>query len=153
MLQASAILQPSRAEDRAAIRDGLRDGTIDVIASDHAPHARTDKEVEFDNAASGITGLETSLALSLSLVDEGILTLPELIAKMTVHPARILRIPKGTLANGADADITVIDPAREWTIDRTRLVSRGANTPFHGRTVKGKAVLTIVGGRICFRDF
>jgi len=150
---AAKVNPPLRsAEDRAAIRDGLRDGTIDVIASDHAPHARTDKDVVFDNAASGITGLETSLALSLSLVHEGILTLPELIAKMTVHPARILRIPKGTLANGADADITVIDPEKKWTVDRELFRSLGKNTPFHNRTLKGKAVLTIVGGRICYRD-
>jgi dihydroorotase len=150
---AAKVNPPLRgSEDRAAIREGLRDGTIDVIASDHAPHARTDKEVEFKAAASGITGLETSLALSLGLVYEGILTLPELIAKMTVHPARILRIPKGTLSDGADADITVIDPAREWTVDRELLRSRGKNTPFHNRTLKGKTVLTIVGGRICYRD-
>jgi dihydroorotase len=139
-------------EDLEAIREGLCDGTIDAIASDHAPHAAADKEAGWDRAASGLTGLETSLAVSLGLVHEGVLALSRLIEKMTTLPARILRIPKGTLAIGADADITVIDPAREWTIDRTRLVSRGANTPFHGRTVKGKAVLTLVGGRICFRD-
>jgi dihydroorotase len=150
---ATKVNPPLRsAEDRAAIREGLRDGTIDVIASDHAPHARTDKEVEFDNAASGITGLETSLALSLRLVDEGILTLPDLIEKMTVHPARILRIPKGTFADGADADVTIIDPEKEWTVDRGHFFSRGKNTPFHNWILKGKAVLTIVGGRICYRD-
>jgi dihydroorotase len=139
-------------EDVEAIRGGLHDGTIDAIASDHAPHAAADKEGGLDRAASGLTGLETSLAVSLSLVHEGVLTLPRLIEKMTILPARILRIPGGTLAVGADADITVIDPAREWTIDRTLLMSRGTNTPFHGRTVNGKAVLTMVGGRICFRD-
>jgi dihydroorotase len=150
---ATKVYPPLRgAEDRAAIREGLRDGTIDVIASDHAPHARTDKEVEFDYAASGLTGLETSLALSLRLVEEGILTLPDLIEKMTVNAARILRIPKGTLADGADADITVIDPEREWTVDRELFRSRGKNTPFHNWTLKGKAVLTIVGGGIRCRD-
>ncbi|MEK7242874.1 MAG: dihydroorotase, partial [Thermodesulfobacteriota bacterium] len=150
---ATKVYPPLRcAEDRDAVREGLRDGTIDVIASDHAPHARTDKEVEFDFAASGITGLETSLSLSLGLVEEGLLTLPELIEKMTVNAARILRIPKGTLADGADADITVIDPQREWTVDRGLFRSRGKNTPFHNWTLKGKAVLTIVGGEIRCRD-
>jgi dihydroorotase len=139
-------------EDCKAILEGLRDGTVDVIASDHAPHARTDKEVEFDYAASGLSGLETSLALSLKLVADGTLSASGLIEKMTVNPARILRIPKGTLAAGADADITVIDPDRQWTVDRTLFRSRGKNTPFHGWTMKGKPVLTIVGGIIRYRD-
>ncbi len=151
---AMKVYPPLRGEeDRIAVREGLRDGTIDVIASDHAPHARTDKEVEFHFAASGITGLETSLALSLRLVLEGILSLSELIEKMTIHPARILRIPKGTLADGADADITVIDPEREWIVDRGLFRSRGKNSPFHNWPLKGKAVLTIVGGCIRYRDF
>ena len=141
------------AEDVAAIREGLRDGTLDVIATDHAPHAGTDKDVEFDYAATGLTGLETSLALSLRLVHEGILTLPTLVRKMTALPAAILGVPKGTLQNGADADITVIDPGREWTIDRSLFRSRGKNTPFHGWNVKGKAVMTIVGGVVRYRDF
>jgi dihydroorotase len=140
------------AEDRAAVREGLSDGTLDVIASDHAPHARTDKEVEFDYAASGLTGLETSLALSLRLVADGVLTLADLIEKMTVNPAQILHIPKGTLAVGADADITVIDPEKTWTVDRTLFLSRGKNSPFQGWSMKGKAVLTIVGGVIRYRD-
>jgi dihydroorotase len=139
-------------EDRAAIREGLRDGTLDAIATDHAPHARTDKEVEFDLAASGFTGLETSLALSLRLVAEGVLTLPDLIEKMTHQPARILRIPKGTLEIGADADVTVFDPDVEWTVDRGRLRSLGKNSPFDHWTLKGKAVLTIVGGVIRYRN-
>ncbi|MBU0575072.1 MAG: dihydroorotase [Proteobacteria bacterium] len=141
------------AEDVAAVREGLRDGTLDVIASDHAPHARTDKEVEFEYAASGLTGLETSLSLSLRLVADGILTLPALIEKMTVNPAGILRLPKGTLAIGADADITVIDPDREWIVDRKLFRSQGKNSPFHGWNMKGMAVLTIVGGHIRYRDF
>ncbi len=140
------------ADDLAAVREGLRDGTLDVIATDHAPHARTDKEVEFDYAASGLTGLETSLALSLRLVSDGILSLSELVEKMTLGPAGILRIPKGTLAAGADADITVIDPEREWTVDRRLFRSRGKNTPFHGWVLKGKTVLTIVAGTVRYRD-
>ncbi|MHB9098696.1 MAG: dihydroorotase [Syntrophales bacterium] len=140
------------ADDVAAIREGLRDGTLDVIASDHAPHARTDKEVEFDYAASGLTGLETSLALSLRLVADGILSLSGLVEKMSLRPAGILRIPKGTLAAGSDADITVIDPEREWTVDRRLFRSRGKNSPFHGWVLKGKTVLTIVGGSVRYRD-
>jgi dihydroorotase len=140
------------AADVAAIREGLADGTIDAIASDHAPHARTDKECEFDYAASGFTGLETSLALSLRLATDGVLSLPELIAKLTINPARILHIPKGTLTAGADADVTVIDPNRVWTVDRTRFRSRGRNTPFHGRALTGRAVLTVVGGTVRYRD-
>ncbi len=140
------------AEDVAAIREGLRDGTLDVIATDHAPHARTDKEVEFDYAASGLTGLETSLALSLRLVAEGVLTLSGLVERMALRPAEILRIPKGTLADGADADITVIDPEREWTVDRRLFRSRGKNSPFHGWVMQGKTVLTIVGGAVRYRD-
>ncbi len=140
------------ADDVTAVREGLRDGTLDVIASDHAPHARTDKEVEFDYAASGLTGLETSLALSLRLVADGVLSLSGLLEKLSLRPAEILRIPKGTLAAGADADVTVIDPEREWTVDRRLLRSRGKNSPFHGWVLKGKTVLTIVGGVVRYRD-
>jgi len=140
------------ADDVAAVREGLRDGTLDVIASDHAPHARTDKEVEFDYAASGLTGLETSLALSLRLVADGILSLSGLIEKMTIRPAGILHIPKGTLAASADADVTVIDPEREWTVERQLFRSRGKNSPFHGWVLKGKTILTIVGGVVRYRD-
>jgi dihydroorotase len=151
---ATKVYPPLRGPgDRKAIREGLCDGTLDVIASDHAPHARTDKEVEFDYAASGLTGLETSLALSLGLVKEHLQSLSDVIEKMTINPARILGIPKGTLGAGADADITVIDPEREWTVDRSLFRSRGKNTPFHGWCMKGKAVLTIVGGVIRYRDF
>ncbi|MHB8769893.1 MAG: dihydroorotase [Syntrophales bacterium] len=147
------VYPPLRAaEDVAAIREGLRDGTIDVIATDHAPHARTDKEVEFDYAASGLTGLETSLALSLALVADGVLTLAALIEKMTLRPAGVIHIPKGTLAEGADADVTVIDPNRRWSVDRFTLRSRGKNTPFHGCPLTGKAVLTVVGGIVRYRD-
>jgi len=144
---------PLRAiEDVRAVREGLKDGTIDVIASDHAPHASTDKEVEFEYASFGITGLETSLALSLRLVDDDILTLGQLIFKMSTNPAAILKCPKGTLKIGGDADITVIDPNRTWTIDRNRLRSKGKNTPFHGQTMKGKAIITIMGGEIKYQD-
>ena len=136
------------AADAAAIKGGLADGTLDAIVTDHAPHARTDKELEFEYAANGISGLETSLGLSLRLVDEGVLSLPELIAKMSLNPARILKLPKGTLETGADADITVINPQSNWTVDVKAFCSKGKNSPFHGWKMRGKAVLTIVGGEI-----
>lgn len=134
--------------DVAAIKDGLADGTIDAIACDHAPHARTDKEVEFEYAANGISGLETSLALSLALVHEGVLTWQALIERMSANPARILNLSKGTLAPGADADVTVIDPQLKWTVSVKDFRSRGKNSPFDGRSLQGRAVLTIVGGDI-----
>ena len=136
------------AEDVKAIKKGLADGTIDAIACDHAPHGRTDKEVEFEYAANGISGLETSLGLSLNLIHSKILTWPELITRLSLNPARILNLPKGTLETGADADITVIDPLRPWSVDVQAFRSRGKNSPFHGLPMQGKAVLTIVGGEI-----
>lgn len=136
------------ADDVKAIKEGLADGTLDAIVTDHAPHARTDKELEFEYAANGISGLETSLSLSLRLVSDGVLSLPELIAKMSLNPARILNLPKGTLEIGADADITVIDPQLQWTVDVQTFCSKGKNSPFHGWEMQGKAILTIVGGEI-----
>ncbi|MCX7982815.1 MAG: dihydroorotase [Syntrophales bacterium] len=144
---------PLRDEkDVAAIREGLKDGTIDVIASDHAPHAITDKEVEFEYAACGISGLETSLALSLALVFEGYLTLRDLVGKMSVEPAKILGVKGGSLKVGAPADITVVDLNREWTVDTRKFKSKGKNSPFHGFRLRGKPYLTIVGGKVVFRD-
>jgi dihydroorotase len=136
------------ADDVRAIKEGLADGTLDAIVTDHAPHGRTDKELEFEYAANGISGLETSLSLSLRLVSDGVLSLPELIAKMSLNPARILSLPKGTLQTGADADITVIDPQLQWTVDVQKFCSKGKNSPFHGWEMQGKAILTIVGGEI-----
>ena len=136
------------ATDIAAIKEGLADGTIDALACDHAPHARTDKEVEFAYAANGISGLETSLGLSLNLVHDGILTWEKLINAMSCNPARILNLNKGTLKKGSDADITVIDPEQGWTVDVKTFVSRGKNSPFSGRKMKGRAVMTIVAGDI-----
>ena len=135
-------------DDLTAIKEGLADGTLDAIACDHAPHGRTDKEVEFEYAACGISGLETSLGLSLQLIRDGVLSWPELIAKMSTNPARILNLPKGTLKAGADGDITVIDPQIQWTVDVKAFRSRGKNSPFNGHQMQGRAVLTIVGGEI-----
>jgi dihydroorotase len=142
---------PLRSEwDRAAIIEGLADGTIDAIACDHAPHSVLEKDVEFAEAAFGLIGLETSLGLSLKLVHEGVLTLGQLIAKMSANPARILRIPGGTLAPGSPADITLIDLNREWTVDANSFASKSRNCPFQGWNLKGKAVMTIVGGEVRF---
>jgi dihydroorotase len=136
------------AGDVAAIKEGLKDGTIDVIATDHAPHAADEKSGEFDYAAFGIVGLETALGLALKLVDEGVLTVPETIAKLSANPAAILRINKGTLSPGSDADITLIDHSEEWIVDSSRFKSKSKNTPFNGWKLTGKAVQTIVGGRL-----
>jgi dihydroorotase len=136
------------ARDREAVLEGLADGTIEILCSDHAPHCDYEKEVEFDYAPFGITGLETELALSLMQLYHGKrLSLPDLIAKYTVNPARLLNLPKGTLAVGADADVTVFDPDREWIFERAAIASKSANSPFFGWKLKGRAVATIVGGK------
>jgi dihydroorotase len=137
--------------DLRAVREGLKDGTLDAIASDHAPHSTLEKEVEFDYAASGMIGLEMSLSLSLRLVEDGVLTLDQLVAMMSTNPAKILKIPKGTLRVGGDADVTVIDPAEEWTVDASALKSRSRNTPFNGWRLRGRVIFTIVGGDVKYR--
>lgn len=137
-----------RQRDVEAIIEGLRDGTLDVIATDHAPHHRDEKLGEFDNAPSGISGLETSVGLSMKLVEEKALTLRELVGKMALNPARILGINKGTLKPGADADITVININNEYRVEAERFRSKGRNTPFEGRDLKAKPALTISKGRI-----
>jgi dihydroorotase len=136
------------ADDVAAVKQGLKDGTLDVIATDHAPHAMDEKYGEFDYAPFGIVGLETALGLTLKLVQEGVLSLAEAIRKLSVNPALILRLDKGTLSVGADADMTVIDPNLEWTVDAAQFKSKSKNTPFEGWKLKGKAVRTMVGGKI-----
>jgi len=141
---------PLRSEsDRQAILAGLRDGTIDVIATDHAPHTAQEKEQEFDAAPFGVIGSETALALTLStLVASGTLSLNQAIAKLTSEPARILKLPKGRIAEGADADLTIFDPDREWTVDTSGFASKSRNTPFHGWRLKGGTVATIVAGKV-----
>jgi len=144
---------PLRSErDRQAIMEGLADGTIDVIATDHAPHSVLQKDVEFDHAANGIVGLETSLALSLSLVRKGVLSMGQLVEKMHTNPARILRLQMENrgLREGGVADVTIIDPEADYVVDAGRFASKGRNTPFNGWTLRGKAAFTIVGGRIVF---
>ncbi len=137
-------------EDVAAIREGLRDGTIDIIATDHAPHDHVSKDVEFDIASSGISGLETALGLSLALVHGGVLDLAGLLAKMTVNPARLLDVPYGVLAPGKAADLIIFSDTAEWTVNKNAFASKGRNTPFHGVTLKGRNLVTIVGGKIVY---
>lgn len=142
---------PLRSEtDRLAIIAALADGTLDAIATDHAPHEPLSKEVEFDRAANGIIGLETSLPLSLQLVRDGVLTMVGLIERMSLNPARIIGLPVG-LAPGNPADITVIDPNHTFTLKADGLESLSRNTPFDGWELTGRAVLTMVGGRVVYR--
>jgi dihydroorotase len=136
------------ADDITAIKQGLKDGTIDVIATDHAPHAEDEKSGEFDYAAFGIVGLETAVGLTLKLVAEGTLSLAEAIRKLSTNPAIILKKGKGTLSEGVDADITVIDQDIEWTVTGAKFKSKSKNTPFDGWKLRGRAVHTIVGGKM-----
>jgi dihydroorotase len=138
------------AQDVEAIRAGLQDGTIDVIASDHAPHHATEKEHEYAEAPFGIIGLETSVGLALRLVHSGCLSLAQLIAMYTVNPARILGVPYGTLQVGAAADVTVLDPEFDLVVTAATLRSRSANSPFLGWHLRGAAMLTMVGGQVIF---
>jgi dihydroorotase len=141
------------ARDRDAMLAGIADGSVDVVATDHAPHHYDEKQVEYDRAPFGIVGLETAISLSLDrLVHSGLIRLSRLIELMAVNPARILRIPGGTLAAGAPADITILAPDLEVTIDRARFRSRSRNTPFHGWTLRGGVAATIVGGRVVFAN-
>jgi dihydroorotase len=139
------------AADREAIRQGLKDGTLDVISTDHAPHHYDAKEREFDDAPNGIIGLETSLGLAMThLVHPGLLTLPQLIARMSTDAARIFHLPGGTLRSGSVADIVVIDPERRWVVQPEKSFSKSRNTPFAGAELQGLAELTIVRGSVVF---
>jgi len=139
-------------EDVAAIRAALKDGTIDVIATDHAPHHYDAKERDFDDAPFGIVGLETALGLGLTvLVEGGVLTLPELVARMSTAPARTFRLTGGALAPGAPADVVVFDPRARTRVDPQRFYSKSRNTPFGGRELAGRVVRTVVGGRTVYR--
>ena len=138
------------AADVEALRQALKDGTIDAIATDHAPHDLADKEVEFDQAPVGIIGLETALPLMLQLVNAGVLSLPEAIAKLTWGPAQVLGLAKGTLRVGMDADVTLIDAQTEFVVDRREFRSKSRNSPFHGWTLKGRAVMTLCAGKVVY---
>jgi dihydroorotase len=139
------------AEDREAIRRGLADGTIDVIATDHAPHSTREKAVEFKAAANGVIGLETAVSLGLKLVQEGVISLSELIEKMSTNPARVLGLDHG-LRPGRAADITIIDPHLSFRVDIEKFQSLSKNCPFDGWQLQGKAVLTMIDGRIVFEE-
>jgi dihydroorotase len=140
------------AEDVAAVKAALADGTIDAIATDHAPHHLDEKDIEFNLAANGIIGLETSLPLSLRLVEDKVLSLGSLVEKMSCNPSKILGLDRGTLQPGAVADITLFDPAREWVVEEERLESKSKNSPFLGEKMKGAAAYTIVGGKIAYKS-
>jgi dihydroorotase len=143
---------PLREEaDRAAMIDGLKDGSIDVIATDHAPHHADEKALEYDRAPFGIVGLETAVPLCLDrLVHTGVITLSRLVELLSSGPARVLKLPGGTLAEGAPADITILAPEASVTIDASAFRSKSKNTPFDGWTLKGAVAATIVGGRVVF---
>jgi dihydroorotase len=150
---ATKMNPPLRSEaDRRAVLDGLRDGTVDCIATDHAPHTVDDKKVEYDQAAFGVVGLETAVSLCLDrLVRPGLLSLEALVGLLSARPARALSLPGGTLAPGAPADLTLLDLDRKVKVDPERFASKGRNTPFGGWTLRGAPVVTIVGGRVVWK--
>jgi dihydroorotase len=140
------------ANDVEALREAVKDGTIDVIATDHAPHHYDEKEREFADAPNGIIGLETALAVSVTnLVETGHIDFRTLVDKMSCAPARIFGLPGGSLARGSVGDVTVFDPTREWEIDPSEFRTKGRNTPYAGMRLRGRAVCTIVGGRLVHR--
>jgi dihydroorotase len=143
---------PLRSQDHIdALLEGLRDGTIDAIATDHAPHHADEKTLEFDRAPFGIIGLETAIGLAFDLVHRGVIDLERLVVLCSTNPARIFGLrDRGTLAENAHADVTILDPACEWVFDVASSKSRSRNTPFHGRAMTGAAVATIVGGRLVY---
>jgi len=135
--------------DIDALLGGIADGTIEILATDHAPHAVYEKEVEFAAAPFGIVGLETAVGIfcDILLHRQQVVDLPRLVAMLTINPARLLGLDRGTLATGAPGDVTILDPDREWTVDKEKFASKGRNTPFHGWKLRGRAVRTIVGGQ------
>jgi dihydroorotase len=137
------------AEDRDAVRAGLADGTLDVIATDHAPHHYDEKEAAFTDAPNGIVGLETALGVILDrVVAERVIDLPTMVDRMSCSPARAFGLPGGTLAEGGVADVTVFDPEATWTVDSSTFLSRSRNQPFEGWALKGRPRYTVVGGRV-----
>ncbi len=150
--QTNAKMAPPlrQAADVEAMREGLRDGTLDAIATDHAPHHRNDKAGAFERAAHGVVGLETALPLTLGLVEAGVLSLSEAVRKLSWNPARIFHLPYGSLSVGAPADVVVFDPNQSWTVVADRLHSKSTNTPFVGQDMKGRAMLTLVNGQVVY---
>jgi dihydroorotase len=137
------------AEDRDAVREGLEDGTLDMVATDHAPHHYDEKEAAFADAPNGVVGLETSLGLVYGhLVEGGLIDLPSMVDRMSVAPARVFNLPGGTLKVGSPGDVTVFDPSAEWIVDSSTFLSKSRNTPFQGWRLKGRPCYTIVGGDV-----
>jgi len=140
------------ADDLAAIRQGLKDGTIDAIASDHAPHTENEKDIEFERAEFGKIGLESGLSVSImELIDKNVLDWPHLVEKIALNPARILGLNKGSLSEGADADVIIVDAGREFILEKKDIVSKSKNSPFIGRKVKGLVEYTIYNGKIIYK--
>jgi dihydroorotase len=138
--------------DKQALLAGLKSGLIDAIATDHAPHDIASKQKPLEEATFGIVGVETLLCLSLDLYHQGLLTLPNVLAKLTCNPAKIINSDRGIIAKNAIADLVLIDLNHQWQIDPDKFYSKSKNSPFGGLTTKGKAVLTVVGGTIVFDD-
>ncbi len=139
--------------DVEAIKEGLKDGTLDIIATDHAPHHRDEKNVEFDRALNGIVGFETALALTYTtLVEKGILSLSQMVEKLSTHPAKMLRLDKGTVACGKAADLVLVDFDSEYAVDVSAFASKSKNSPYHGYKVKGRVMATLVAGKIVYSD-
>jgi dihydroorotase len=144
-------------QGKEAVRQGIADGTVDAVATDHAPHHIDEKNVEFSIAMNGIVGLETALPLTLKLVEDGLIDLSKAVALLTCGPALLtcgpaasLGLPVGQLAEGGNADVTVLDPTLEWTVEAQKLASKSKNTPFDGWKMKGAAVCTIVSGKVAY---
>jgi dihydroorotase len=141
------------AKDVEALREAVKDGTIDLIATDHAPHHYDEKEREFADAPNGIVGLETALAVVVTnLVENGTFGFSDLVDRMACTPARLFNLPGGTLKRGAVADVTVFDPSERWKVDPSKFLSKGRNTPYTGMTLVGRAACTIVAGSVVFRS-
>jgi dihydroorotase len=139
------------AEDVEVLRQAVRDGTIDLVATDHAPHHYDEKEREFQNAPNGIVGLETALSVVVdSLVTPGHIDFGTLVERMSCSPARLFGLPGGSLRAGTPGDVTIFDPTRRWTVDPEKFLSKGRNTPYSGMTLTGRAIHTIVGGEIVY---
>jgi dihydroorotase len=151
---ATRVSPPLRSRDHVdAMREALLDGTIDIIVTDHAPHAPEEKDVEFRKAPNGFCGLETSVGVVLTdLYHEGVLTFDQVIDKMSCRPAEIFKLKGGKLAEGAPADITILDLDKEWTVDSDKFYTVGKVTPFEGKKCKCKAVATVVAGKIVMKD-
>jgi dihydroorotase len=140
------------ARDVEALQEAVASGLIDLIATDHAPHGEVDKAVEFDQAANGIIGLQTALSVTLDLVHRGMVSPLRWVDALSTRPAKLLKLPYGTLRPGAIADITIIDPHRLWTFDRASICSKSHNSPYLGHSLKGQVRFTLVGGQIAYEQ-